>query len=90
MYNYVHIHVVIGGKIPVGNFLTIIKLGNNVLQCIAHEFLVVLTSPFTWCIYTYTSWTFPGVYTLLPAVILWSHPVWKEERSMQGSDDGQW
>lgn len=48
MYNYVHIHVVyIGGKIPVGNFLTIIKLGNNVLQCIAHEFLAVLTSRFT-------------------------------------------
>lgn len=54
MYNYVHINVVIGGKIPVGNFLTIIKLGNNVLQCIAH-----------------------------------SHPVWKDERSMLGSDDGQ-
>lgn len=47
MYSYVHIHVVyIGGKIPVGNFLTIIKLG-NVLQCIAHEFLAVLTSRFT-------------------------------------------
>lgn len=46
MYNYVHINVVIGGKIPVGNFLTIIKLG-NVLQCIAHEFLAVLTSQFT-------------------------------------------
>lgn len=50
MYNYVHIHVVyIGGKIPVGNFLSIqcIKLGNNVLLCIAHEFLAVLTSLFT-------------------------------------------
>lgn len=48
MYNYVHIHVVyIGGKIPVGNFLSIIKLGNNFLLCIAHEFLAVLTSLFT-------------------------------------------
>lgn len=47
MYNYVHIHVVIGGKIPVGNFLSIIKLGNNFLLCIAHEFLAVLTSRFT-------------------------------------------
>lgn len=28
MYNYVYIYVVIGGKISVGNFFIIIKLGN--------------------------------------------------------------
>lgn len=92
MYNYVHINVVIGGKIPVGNFLTIIKLGNNVLQCIAHEFLAVYWPHDSLDVFIHIHLEHAQVSIPFSLQLFCddSHPVWKDERSMLGSDDGQW